>query len=206
MKAGIEASFDVDFKTDYGTPLLAISVGQKNYEMCELFLKKGARPNATDVNRETALMWAAERNNLKICKLLVAHGASVRQTSRIGQTALIMAARTKNYELIKFLLSKGSNVNKQDEDGDSILHLVIPCSNQLVQLLIDHGADIDAVNNDDYTPLMNACRKSNLGNASTLAQAGAEFEVGSRSAWSYCNQQVTDHLERNGYSRPYWTY
>ena len=178
VKAGIEAGFDVNLKDNVGDPLLKIAVALGLYEMCALLLKKGARPNATGVDRETALMWAAERNSLKICKLLVAHGAKVRQASNSGKTALIMAARTKNYKLIEFLLSKGSNVNKQDEDGDSALHLVIPCSNQLVELLIDHGADIDAVNDSGFTPLMIAYSKSNLGNAFTLVQAGAEFRIG----------------------------
>ena len=199
VKAGIDAGFKADLKDNIGDPLLMIAVFDGHYKMCELLLKNGARPNAIGLLRKTALMWAAFVNNLKMCQLLLSYGADVRQTSEIGETALLCATKSKGYELIKLLLSKGSNVNKKDQNGDSVLHLVIPCSNQLVKLIIDHGADINAVNNDGYTPLMHACLKVNLGNALILAQAGAKFQVGHRSAWTCANQQVIRYLARNGF-------
>ena len=199
VKDGIDVGFEVDLVVQGGTSLLMIAAQEGHYEMCELLLKNGAKVNAINVRVETALMLAAEKNKLQICKLLVSNGATVGKCSLLGETALLMAARTKNYELIEFLLSKGSDINRQDEDGNTILHLVIPCSNQLVQFLINSGVDIDLTNDNGFTALMYACSMSNLGNALTLAQAGAEFQVGYRCAWAYANQQVTDHLTRHGF-------
>ena len=177
-----------------------------SYKMCELLLKNGARPNATNRHRVTALMLAAQQNknnnNFRICKLLLAHGANDRQSALSGATALAYAAKTRKLKLMRLLMLKGSKVNKQDNDGNSVLHRVIPCSNMLLRFLINKGADVNAVNNIGLTPLMLACSYTSEGNALVLAQAGAKFVVGCQSAWNYANQAVVDHLERNGFIEP----
>ena len=67
--------------------------------------------------------------------------------------------------------------------------------------MLENDADIDAVNNNGWTPLMLACDSSNAGNALILAQEGADFEIDDVSAWDFATDNVVEHLQRYGYSR-----
>ena len=195
------AGFNVDVKTEHGEPLLHVAVRYGCIEICNLLLKNGANLNATNDFRDTALIVAAGKTNVEICKLLIAFKASITSVSTEGRTALMEAARMKSYEVVKLLLEKGSNIGKKDEDGNTALHHAIPCSNQLLQLLLDNNADIDAVNNNGWTPLMLACDRANAENALILAQKGAVFEIDGVSAWGYAADNVSEHLRRYGYTR-----
>lgn len=52
------------------------------------------------------------------------------------------------------------NPNSRDKYGNTPLHFVCSTSPDLVELLIEHGADVNAQNNSGVTPLHCACSRS----------------------------------------------
>ncbi len=58
-----------------------------------------------------------------------------------GETALFEAAHNNRLEAVKLLVQRGANLNKSDAVGTAALHrLSQQCSDELIQYLIDHGA------------------------------------------------------------------
>lgn len=59
-----------------------------------------------------------------------------------GRTALFHAARNNRFSTVKFLIERGADVNRSDAVGIAALHRTSQqCSDELIQYLIDHGAD-----------------------------------------------------------------
>ena len=99
---------------------------------------------------------------------------------------------------------QGANVHHHDEFGNTTLHRTVEgtlCPSELLELLLDYGADINVENKDEINPLMMACSSGNRVNALLLANSGANFQnrSGLDSAWNHCPDHVKYHLIRNGY-------
>jgi ankyrin repeat protein len=59
-----------------------------------------------------------------------------------GKTALFHAAHNNRFAAVKLLVERGADVNRSDAVGTAALHRTSwQCSNELIQYLIDHGAD-----------------------------------------------------------------
>ncbi len=59
-----------------------------------------------------------------------------------GKTALFHAAHNNRFAAVKLLVERGADVNRSDAVGTAALHRTSQqCSDELIQYLIDHGAD-----------------------------------------------------------------
>ena len=59
-----------------------------------------------------------------------------------GKTALFHAAHNNRLAAVKLLVERGADVNRSDAVGIAALHRTSQeCSDELIQYLIDHGAD-----------------------------------------------------------------
>ncbi|CAM9339806.1 unnamed protein product, partial [Pylaiella littoralis] len=92
--------------------------------------------------------------------LLLDHGADPRQTCMTGETALHFAVALKHGEAAETLLKRSQDlVNEADKDGDRAIHLAVQNGDQeIVNLLVNHQADINSPNYRRVTPLAVACK------------------------------------------------
>ena len=199
---GIKAGLSVDAKNDEETPLLIEAVKYGRFRFCDLLLRHGANPNASDAKNQTALFFAAAVQSTMICQMLLDHGASVYLTSDQGQTALMEAAKTKNFDIVKIFLENGSEINKQDDQGWSALHFAIPCPNRLLFLFLKYQVNVNIMDNDGITPLKHAFLFNSSENALVLARAGADFNLSGDSAWNFANKTVKKQMIKNGFKPP----
>ena len=77
----------INQKNHKGYSPLMISVYNGNYEVSELFLKRGADPNSLDLSGNTILMGAAFKGDAEMIKLLVKRGAKKDLKNNMGLTA-----------------------------------------------------------------------------------------------------------------------
>ncbi len=119
----------------------------------------------------------------QVAELLLFCGASIHNVSaneNIVVPALHGAASHCLVPLIKTLaLDADLDVNETDSFGNTALHYA--CLSWVwnaapVRKLLALGAEIDALNNDGFTPLLYACRKGNFTAALALVHAGANPE------------------------------
>ena len=60
--------------------------------------------------------------------------------------------------MVRFLVDRG-HINARNEDGDTCLHLAVKWGDRsVISLLVERGADMDALNNNGESPLSLADR------------------------------------------------
>jgi ankyrin repeat protein len=137
------------------TPL-ETAIFQQNIEMVTLLLDKGAKIQSEDLADAAHGAQGDRDKALAIVKLLIAKGADVR---RNGAPALRDAAIAGNLTVVRLLLAKGADPNGQDKSGERVLIQVVPYDAlDSIQALLDAGADVKAVNENQETILMRAAR------------------------------------------------
>lgn len=100
------------------------------------------------------------------------------------ESPLHAAAHNGHLIAVNYFLSMGADANICNGKGRRPLHVVKQQSNdmaQIIQNLVDAGADIDATDKQGLTPLMFICSKGSLEGSATLLALGADVH---RVAWS----------------------
>ena len=142
-------------------------------EVVEALLAGGADVNAKNSSDgATALTTASLRGHAGVVQALLANGAGVNAKDREGSTALTLASQYGHPDVVKALFAaKEIEINAKDDHGDSALtlasrygHLDTHASRyghlEIVEALLDKGADVNSRANNGATPLMFACMKS----------------------------------------------
>lgn len=136
--------------------------------------------DASDTDRGwTALLRAATNGDEIMVRLLLEKGADIEARSPSNGTPLICAAEGKHEAIVNFLLMNGADANAEDDFGWKPLHraLVNRGGERVAQMLLTHGANVDARCVYMKTPLHHAIEKSNDPMVSFLLNAGADYEA-----------------------------
>ena len=86
----------------------------------------------------------------------------------------------QNELAINVLLNAGADPDVPDDTfGDTCLHMAVrqECSIEVVQAIIDHGADVNATNKEHKTALLLACVRKNEHTINILLNAGADRNI-----------------------------
>jgi ankyrin repeat protein len=118
-------------------------------EVVELLLAHGADVNASTSYDRTAVELAMSRGRTEIVELLISKGADI--------SPLHFAIYMKDEAKARSLIEGGANVNKRTPYGTPPLQRAVDCGfRDIVDLLITKGADVNAKDNGDWTPLHSA--------------------------------------------------
>ena len=140
----LEAGANVDATSILGTTPL-FPAATTSIEMTQLLLDHGANPNVRARTGATPILFT---RGADVIGLLLARGADARARSKTGESSLMEAAIRGDVRAVKLLLANGADVNAADHRGYTPLLLAAQYdgdSVDLVRLLLDHGADLQAV-------------------------------------------------------------
>ena len=142
--------------------------------VCRVLIDAGADVNTRNNCQESPLHYACKEGALDVVKMLVEAGVGVRDTNDKGWTCLHVAARFAHIETVRYLVGfPEDDLNFEDSDNHTALHLAVREKlTDVVQVLIDAGADIDTVNKDGWAPLDSACEYGTLDVVKMLVEAG----------------------------------
>lgn len=140
-------------------------------------LERGFDPNAIEPDRgDTGMILALRENSIKVFEaLLNAQGINLEARARNGDNALMIACYQGNRPAVETLLARGAEVNKP---GWTPLHYAAAIgNNEIVQMLLDKAAYIDAESPNKTTPLMMAARGGHIMTVKLLHDEGADATV-----------------------------
>lgn len=139
-------------------------------------LAQGADPNMVDANGMPMLVLAAREKSEKVATLLADDPKTdLDKLDRAGENAMMLAALNGETALVKHLIDKDAEVNKT---GWTPLHYAATTGqDEIVKLLLDHSAYIDAASPNGTTPLMMAARGGNITTVKLLLDEGADLTL-----------------------------
>lgn len=114
-----------------------------------------ANPNHATATGTPMLVLATNMAGAEVANLLVDRGANVRGRTKFGRTALHAAATFGRLDLIERYRKAGADLNDADNPGrEAPLHSAVYGQQyEVIDLLAERGAFIDARNSNDNSPL-----------------------------------------------------
>ena len=216
----IAAGADIEAKDDQGvTPLhyacedgkpskaVMLTQGQVYVpppNVVQVLIDAGADIEAKDDMGGTPLFVASDRGMCMLAKILVKAGADACGTDNTGTTCLTLAAMSGHTETVRYLVGlKGVDVNHvlaMAFSGTALFLAVEGGHREVVQILIDAGADIEARTSTGLTPLHYACGLGELAVVKVLLEAGADVcATDSEGATSLMRSAANGHTETARY-------
>lgn len=183
VKMWLEAGTDPNTVDNQGYTALQRAAIAGNLQLVMLLVQYGANMTALSVNQfgDLPIHLAAAYGHENIVNWMLDNGVTVDVRNRLGATPLFSAVHNKRLEIAHFLLDRGAAVNARVINGDnrtSLHEAAALGSVDLVQLLLDGGADINATTSDEnQTPLHWAEKVGQQKTADLLIQNGADITV-----------------------------
>ena len=177
------------------TPLLA-AVQNEDLDCVKVLLKYNAniegRGNFTDRKGRrhlsfTPLCCAAVNGNVDILSCLIENGADVNARGDNHFTPLLLACTCGHVNAVTFLIAHGADVSLKSIDGMTALHHALNHYRhdyqdeqsffEVLNCLIKNGANVNAGDNINQTPLMKASRECKASAVAFLVQHGADVKI-----------------------------
>ena len=149
------------------------AVNMDNTSAVAELLSKGFDPNTLSESGQVALYIAMREGSPKVAAVLLASPRlNVDAANAAGETPLMIAALQGRLDWARKLIDRGAKVQKP---GWSPVHYAATGpSTELLAMLLDRGADINARAPDMSTPLMMAVRFGPEDSVKLLVRRGAE--------------------------------
>ena len=118
-------------------------------------IEQGILVDDTDELGRTALMFAAFNGHFEVIELLITDGADVNLVNDEGRTSLMFAASGPFPETVLRLLDNGAEVNRSDsvEEWTPLMYAAAEGNNEVIELLLEHGANPKAMDADGETAI-----------------------------------------------------
>jgi cytochrome c len=163
------------------TPLTA-AAKEGDVAMISKLLNGGAKIDEPNPGKwsGTPLYWSLFNCKYEAAELLLTKGANVNLTDSFGSAPLYIAVSCEDVDLslLEHLIQKGADINyRNTSDGWTSLHHAISSgSDDVARLLIEKGANINALTDDGTTPLILAVKTDSVFMAKLLLERGADAD------------------------------
>jgi ankyrin repeat protein len=166
------AGFDVSAAELDGGETLLTDAAARSLELTSALLGAGVNPAVRNARGATALEAA---RSAPVTEALLKAGADPDAADGDGVTALHEAAAAGDAARVRLLLSLGASANTPDRDGRT--PLMLAGTPELVTILSDAGADIDAASLTGVTALMEGAHLGDEPVVRALLARGANVEA-----------------------------
>ncbi len=195
---------DVDAQGEYSSTPLHLAAQSDSREALKQLIEAGGNINVKNMWGQTPLHNAVGGGYLETAEILLAYGAEMNAADKEENTPLHYAVSLGRKAAVEFLLAKGADVNARNKRRQTPLHIAVSepdrkmiitryayydafgastdvySDREMIELLLAHGADVDAADFDGFTPLHLAAAADRAEIAEALIAAGANVEARDR--------------------------
>ncbi len=182
----------VDVNNSEGwTPLLAAALA-KRWKMARFLAERGADVNALAVAHGghdeavgiglTPVMLAVKEGELDTVVAFLDKGADVDRRTASGRTALWLAAERGSAPVVEVLLARGAKATNADNDGWT--PLMAARTPEVAEVLLRHGAVVDARTTAGTTALIIAAERGSPEMVKLLLARGADANAVNKNGWT----------------------
>ena len=129
-------------------------------EAIDYLIQKGANPELPNMKSVTPLLFSMMNSKYDFAKTLLKYKVNVNCQDINGNYPLLQAIKNKHLPIIELLLSHKADPNLKDENDRNCIHWSInlsntdaDASNEIENVLLSSGGDLNAVDNRGRTPL-----------------------------------------------------
>ena len=159
---------DVDARNGAGETPLLVATRRNAVKAARALMEAGADVNAKDRIHDSPYLYAGARGHIEILEMTLAHGADLESTNRFGGTTLIPASERGHVETVRRLIAAGVNVDHVNRLGwTALIEAIIlsdggPWHQEIVQALVDAGANVNLADGEGASPLSLARRQGHM--------------------------------------------
>lgn len=184
---------NVNASSPYGSPLHIVcesfyfpsinkSIRVKNAKIAKFLVKNGAQMEALNAEKKTPLQKACDNKFEEIVEVLLQEGASLKMKFHQRRSALHYVVGINNSRIMKLFLDQGLDPNVKDFREETPLIYGSKSSAKglsldVIELLVEYGADIDAGDVNGVTALHIAAGFYNLKIVKYLLKLGANVNI-----------------------------
>lgn len=138
---------------------------------------------------ENALFEAARLGAFRSVEFLIAAGADLNATNKFDMTPLMSACslgKAKGSRVAIRLIEAGADVNyvRAADEMTALKFAANACPAEVLQALIDRGAEVDGPSGTRQTALMHAARYNNVAALEVLVKNGANVSLPCKLPWA----------------------
>lgn len=185
VKLLLGAGASPEFRDKEGRTALMTAAWKNQWHVLQLLISRGADVNARDNRKRNVLHNLAADKQCDwgddVVNLLLRTACEVDARDDLGRTPLHWACTTGKTHFAKLLLSRPQGcptdyIHATELRNKTALHLATAHDREdVVELLLEYGADVNARSDGGWTPLHNACDKGCEKIVRMLLEAGADF-------------------------------
>jgi uncharacterized protein len=160
--AALAAGADVETRDDRGRTPLLVAVTRDRLDVARLLLHHGADPDALDDRHDTPWLVTGVTGSVPMAELLLRHDPDLTIRNRYGGVSIIPASERGHVDYVRRVAGTSIDVNHVNDLGwTALLEAIILGDGsrpyvEIVDILLDHGADPDLADADGVTPLEHA--------------------------------------------------
>lgn len=160
------------YSQEYDLERFFVSVSNDDVKFVQEFLARKFDPNTPNAQGDSALILAVRSGSMKVFEHLIRHpGINLNQRNRARESPLMLAAFSANQKVVEILLARNVEVNNT---GWTALHYAATHGHvEIMRLLLEHHAFVDAEAPNLMTPLMLAARSGHFEAVRLLLDHGA---------------------------------
>ena len=143
-------------------------------ERAREWLAAGLPPDFLGDRIGSGLMIGAWEGNIALMELFLARGAAIDKTNALGETALMHAAWKGRAAAVRWLLERGARINNAANQWSALHYAVFAGHEEIAELLLDRGADLNARSPNSSSVLMMAVYEGRENLARRLLARGAD--------------------------------
>ena len=175
----LAAGVDVDAVNRQRQTAILLAAMNRHYELVEHLIAQVADIDRQDETQLNPFLWGCIKNDLRLVRIMLAAGTDLDRTTRFGGVGIHPAAEKGYVELVRELLHTDINVNHTNWVGwTPLLEAIVlrdggPAQQEIVRLLLKHGASPHMTDKYGKTPLELARELGYADIADILVAAGA---------------------------------